>query len=65
MAELEADCLKTGKAHWPGRRHKAKFTGGGGDAMQAKRKKLGQRVSMKSLKGAHFEVEFQEKLQRV
>ena len=66
MAELEADCLKAGKAPWPGRRHhKAEFAGGGGDVMQAKRKKLGQRVSMKSLKGAHFEVELQEKLQPV
>jgi len=37
----------------------------GGDAMQAKKKKLGQRVSMKYLKEAQFEVELQEKLQRV
>ena len=44
MAELEADCLKTGGGPWPGRHHKAKFAGGGGDAMQAKRKKLGQGV---------------------
>jgi len=58
MAELEADCLKIGRAPWLGRGHKAEFTGGGGDAMHAKGKKLGQRVSMKSLKGAHFEVEF-------
>ena len=65
IAELQADCLKTGRAPWPGRRHKAEFAGGGGDAMQDKRKKLGQEVSMKSLKGAHFEVELQGKLQRV
>jgi len=39
-----------------------KFAGGGGDAMQAKRKKLGQEVSMKSLRGAHFEVKLQGKL---
>ena len=43
---------------WPGRSHKTELAGGGGDAMQAKGKKLGQGVSMKSLKGAHFEVEF-------
>jgi len=55
MAELEADCLKTGG------RHKAKFAGGG-DAMQAKGKKLGQGVPMKSLKGDHFKVELHEKL---
>ena len=41
------------------------LAGGDGDTMQAKGKKLGQGVSMKSLKGAHFEVELQEKLQRV
>ena len=58
MVELEADCLKTDRAPWPERRHKAEFAGDGGDAMQAKGKKLGQqRVSMKSLKGAYFEVE--------
>ena len=56
MAKLEADCLKAGRAPWPGRCHRAKFTGGGIDAMQAKRKKTGQGVSMKRLKGAHFEV---------
>ena len=40
------------------------FAGGGGDTMQDKRKKLGEGgVSMKSLKGAHFEVELQGKLQ--
>jgi len=49
---------------WPRRRHKAELAGGG-DAMQAKGKKLSQRVSIKSLKGAHFEVELQGKLQRV
>ena len=58
MAELEADCLKTGRASWPGRRHKAEFAGGGGDAMQVKGKKVSQGVLMKSLKGAYFEVEF-------
>ena len=42
-----------------------KFASGGGDAMQAKGKKLGQGVSMKGLKGAHFEVELQGKLQWV
>ena len=41
MAELEADCLKTGRALWLGRRHKVEFAAGGGDAMQAKGKKLG------------------------
>ena len=42
------------------------FADCGGDAMQAKEKKLGQgKVSMKSFKGAHLEVELQEKLQRV
>jgi len=41
------------------------FADGGGDAIQAKRKKLGKGVSMKSLKGVHFEVELQEKLQGV
>ena len=46
----------------PERRHKAKFAGGGGDAMQVMGKKLGQVVSMKSLKEAHFEVELQGKL---
>jgi len=40
-----------------------KLAGGGGDTMQAKSKKLGQKVSIKSLKRAHFEAEFQEKLQ--
>ena len=65
MAELEADCLKTSRAPWPGRRHKAKFAGGDGNVMQAKRKKLGLGLLMKSLKGAHFEVELQEKLQRI
>jgi len=49
---------------WPGRRHKAELAGGGGDAIQAKRKKLSQGVSMKSLKRAYYEMEFQEKLQR-
>jgi len=44
---------------------KAESTCGGSDAMQAKGKKLGQTVSMKNLKGAYFEVEFHEKLQRV
>ena len=33
-------------------RHKAKFAGGGGDAMHVKGKKLGQGVSMESLKGS-------------
>ena len=62
MAELEADCLKIGR----GREGvTAKFVSDGGDAMQAKGKKLGQGVSMKSLKGTHFEVEIQEKLQQV
>jgi len=50
---------------WPERRPKAEFAGGDDDAMQIKRKKLGQGVSMKNLKGAHFEVELQVKLQRV
>ena len=63
MTELEADCLKTGGGPWPGRRHKAELASGGSDAMQLKRKKLGQGVSMKSLKGAYFEVEIQGKLQ--
>ena len=36
-----------------------------GDAVQDKGKKLGQEVSMKSLKGADFEVDLQEKLQRI
>ena len=40
----------------PRRRHKAELADGGGDAMQAKGKKLSKRVSMKSLKGAHFKV---------
>ena len=57
MAELEVDCLKTGRDPWPGRSDKAEFTGGGDDAMQAKRKKLSQGVLMKNLKGAHFKVE--------
>ena len=64
MAELEADCLKTGRSPMA---EKASQSGicrqDGGDAMQIKRKKLSQGVSMKSLKGAHFEVELQEKLQ--
>jgi len=55
----------TGRAPWPGRRHKAEFAGGDGDAMQAKGKKLGQGASIKSLKGAHLKVELQEKLQHV
>ena len=59
MTELEADCLKTDRAPWPRRRHKAELAGGGSDAMQVKGKKLGHGVSMKSLKGAHFEVDFQ------
>ena len=50
---------------WLGRRHKAELAGGGGDAMQAKGKKLGQGVLMKSLKEAHFEVALEGKLQRV
>ena len=54
MAELEADCHKTDEGPWPGRRHKAELAGGDDDAMQAKKKKLSQRVSMKNLKGAHF-----------
>ena len=62
IAELEADCLKIGRAPWPGRHHKAELAGGSGDAMQAKEKKLGRKVSMKSLKGAHIEVELQNKL---
>ena len=41
MEELEADCLKTGRAPWPGRRHKVEFAGGDGGAMQVKGKKLG------------------------
>ena len=41
MTELEADCLKTGRAPWLGRHHKAELAGGGDDAMQAKGKKLG------------------------
>jgi len=65
MAELKADCLKTGRAPWLGRRHKAELADGGSDAMQAKGKKLGQRVSMKIVKGAHFEVKLQRKLQQV
>jgi len=65
MAELEADCLKTDGVPWSGRCHKAEFACGGGDAMQAKGKKLGQRVLMKSLKGAQFEMKLQGKLQRV
>ena len=65
MAELETDCLKTGMAQWLGKHHKAEFTGGGSDAMQAKENKLGQGVLMKSLNEAHFEVEFLGKLQRV
>ena len=48
-----------------GRRHKAELVGGGGDAMQAKGKKLSQGVSMKSLKGAHFEMELKGTLQQV
>jgi len=36
MAKLEVNCLKTSRAQWPGRRHKTKFAGGGGDAMQDK-----------------------------
>ena len=63
MAELAADYLKIRRASWPGRRHKTELAGGGGDAMQGKGKKLSQGVSMKSLKGARFEVEIQEKLQ--
>ena len=46
-----------------GRHHKTEFVGGGGDAMQIKRKKLSLGVSMKILKRAHFEVELQGKLQ--
>ena len=65
MTELEADYLKISRAPWPGSRHTSKLASGGSDAMQVKGKKLGQGVSMKSLKGAHFEVELQEKLQRV
>ena len=65
MAKLEVDCFKTGRTPWSGRHHKVKFAGGSGDAMQVKGKKLGQEVSIKSLKGAHFEVELQGKLQRV
>ena len=42
MTELEADCLKTGRDPWPGRRHKVEFTSGSGDAMQVKGKKLDQ-----------------------
>jgi len=56
---------QTGRAPWPGRHHKAEFADGGSDAMQAKGMKLGQGVSMKSLKGAYFEVELQKKLQWV
>ena len=63
MAKLEVNCLKTSRAQWPGRRHKIKFASGGGDEMQVKGKKLGQGVSMKSLKGAHFEEELQGKMQ--
>ena len=45
---------------WSERRHKEELGGGGGDVMHTKRKKLGQGVSIKSLKRAHFEVEFKE-----
>ena len=65
MAELETDCLKSSGAPWLKRHHKAKLAGGVGDAMQAKGKKTRSGVSMKSLKGAHFEVELEGKLQRV
>ena len=66
MTELKANCLKIGGVPMDGRRHKAEFAGGGGDAMQVKRKKLCQYgVSMKRLKEAHFKVELQGKLQRV
>ena len=58
MAELEADCLKIGRAPWRERRYRAKFAGGGANAMQAMRKKLSQEVS-KKLDGVHFEVELQ------
>ena len=57
MSELKENYLKTGRASWPGRRHKAELAGGGGNAMQAKGNKRSQRVSIKSLKEAHFEVE--------
>ena len=50
------------RPQWPESRHKMKFAGSNGDAMQAKKNKLGQRISIQSLKGAHFEVELQEKL---
>ena len=65
MTELEVDCLKTGRGLLVWKASQAKLAGSGGDAMQAKEKKLGQGVSMKSLKGAHFEEELQGKLQRV
>ena len=57
MAELEADCLKTGEGLWPRRRHKTELASGNSDAMQVKRKKLSQEVSFNNLKGTHFEME--------
>jgi len=60
MAELEADFLKTGGGPMAGKASQSK-TGDDGDAIQAKRKKLGQGVSMKNLKGAHLKVEFSRK----
>ena len=49
-----------------GKVSQSEFAGGDSDEMQANGKKLGQdRVFTKSLKGAYFEVELQEKLQRV
>ena len=54
---------KSVRAPSPGWRDKAKLAGSVSDIMQVKGKKLIQGVSMKSLKGAYFEVEIQGKLQ--
>ena len=48
-----------------GKASQSGITSDTGDAMQAKKKKLGQEVSLKNLKGAHFEVMLPGKLQRV
>ena len=65
MTKLGADCLNTDEDPIAGKASQSGIFWWDCDAMQAKKKKLARGVSMKKLKGTHFEVELQEKVQRV